>query len=117
MSRALIAVCGIALACCLAPAVFAQAASPPKPEPRWSTDSRLIALMADPETFPIMQKHIPRIVAQIEFATGIIVPLDFTLEDFLHVPEAQITRKDLDAINADLEALGPADPDGATGHD
>jgi hypothetical protein len=83
--------------------------SPPPVEapakPRWSTRSRLVDLMANPDTFPIMQKHLPRIIAQIENSTGITIPLDFTLDDFLHVPEAQITQEDLDAINAELAKL------------
>ena len=65
--------------------------------------------MADPATFPIMQRRIPRIMAQIENSTGITFPLDFTLEDFLHVPEAQISARDMDEIDAELRKLGPAD--------
>lgn len=75
------------------------------PRPVWSTRSRVVDLMADPGAFPVMQRHIPRLVAQIEFGTGIQFPLDFTLENFLHVPESEVTRGILDRIQGDLDAL------------
>ena len=80
-----------------------QAEAPP--EPKWSSRSRLIALMEDADTFEVMRRHVPHIIAQIEGSTGIQVPLDFTLEDFLHVPESQITRKLLDQVDRELAAI------------
>lgn len=98
----------LALACtgaCASQEVY-HAEVPEEAPAGWDVHTaRLVDLMADPDTFPIMHKHIPHIVAQIEFGTGIQVPLYFTLEHFLGVPEAQINEDDLAAIQEDLDKI------------
>lgn len=115
----------IAVGQVVALAVLAQGAggSPAAPDPApappasetahlaggWSVErSWLVDLMADPATLPVMRRHIPWIVDQIEFGTGIQVPLDFTLADFLHVPQSQVTPEILAAIQKDLDGVNAA---------
>lgn len=100
-----------ALAACAAPArpVAAQGPSPwfePPPPPPGQEPLYVVQLLADPATFPILQKYIPEYLAFLEQQVTPAPPSDFTLDDFRHTTGTQVTNEDIAAIKAELARIG-----------
>jgi hypothetical protein len=71
----------------------------------YSSANSLLLLLNTPETFDVLQRHIPFFVNLTEH--GIIPPFstELKLNDLLQVPESKVTLDSIRAINAELAAL------------
>lgn len=107
--RAAAALALLLLGGCQTPAAVAEAPSPwftPPPPPRGQEPLYVIQLLADPDSFPILHRHIPEYLGFLEQQVTPPPPSDFTLDDFRTTTGHQVTEEDIAAIKADLAAIG-----------
>jgi hypothetical protein len=102
----------------LAACAGAVAPSPPSAAPGTGTPVRIEApfesyssadpillLLNTPETFDVLQKHIPFFVNLTEHGLLPPFPTDKPLDDLLDVHEARVTPANIAAINAELAKI------------
>ena len=80
---------------------FEPPAPAPGQEPLYVT-----RLLADPQTFPILERYIPEYLAFLEQQVSPPPPSDFTLDDFRHTSGTHVTEEDIAAIKAELARIG-----------
>lgn len=106
MSKILIAGAA-ALALLTAQAAHAQApaAAPAAAAGKYSSQTSLKTLLADPKAKEVLSKHIPQVVDFVDGGGGDQLPAEFTVDSLLDIAEAGVGADTVKAINADLAKL------------
>ena len=97
-----------AVACSGAPQPPEELAKPlaaPANEPAYSSADSLLLLLNTPETFDVLQRHIPFFVNLTEHGIIPAFSTELTLNDLLQVPESKVTPEDIRSINEEFAAL------------
>jgi hypothetical protein len=92
-------------ACSAAPRPEAPAQHLQTVQPVYSSADSLLLLLNTPETFDVLQRHIPFFVNLTEHGIIPPFPTDMPLDHLLDVPQSQVTKENLAAINAELARI------------
>jgi hypothetical protein len=92
-------------ACSAAPQADLPAQHLQTVQPVYSSADSLLLLLNTPETFDVLQRHIPFFVNLTEHGIIPPFPTDMPLDHLLSVPQSQVTKENIAAINAELAKI------------